>query len=274
MLVGYPTPGKEKARVLVTAFCKGAGGKVVSDIPKQLLPGGAVFYGVTSGLRHLFDQCRREGRDWYYIDNAYFDTVRGKYFRVTKNRLQHPGIGESNGERWARLGITIKPWRGIGAHILVCPQSGQFMHDCAQHSGSWLSQTMEELLQHTIRETRVRPWTPDKVQQYKTLPEALKNCWQLVTYSSASAISAILAGVPAICTASDCIALPVSGHRLADIESPRHHDNRGAWCRVVADQQFTIQEMEDGTAWKMLNESAAGSKFQESRTAIERLTSN
>ena len=69
-VVGYPTPNKGKARALLNAFCGGAGGDVVTEIPKRLLPGAAAFYGVTEATVHLWKQAKAEGRDWYYIDNA------------------------------------------------------------------------------------------------------------------------------------------------------------------------------------------------------------
>lgn len=248
-VIGYPTPGKDKARVILEAFCTGAGGSVGGTIPAALPPGAVpAFYGVTPATAHLWRQARAEGRSWYYIDNAYFDKVRGKYFRVTQNRLQHDGRGESDGRRFAALNVTIQPWRHEGRHVLVCPQSAEFMRVCAEYPGEWLSDALALLRTVTDRDLRVRPWQRDKTKWYETLGEDLKDCWMLATYSSASAITAMLAGVPAICTAEDCISRAITGSSV-----PWHSPARAAWAAVVADNQWTLDEMREGLAWEMLN---------------------
>lgn len=251
-VIGYPTPGKDKARVILDAFCAGAGGEVARDIPARLPAGIPAFYGVTPATAHLWRQARAEGRDWFYIDNAYFDRVRGTYFRVTKNRLQHSGLGYSDGERFAGLGVAIAPWRADGRHVLICPQSEEFMRVCAGYAGHWLTDTLAELRIYA-RDLRVRPWQRDKTKWYETLGEDLKGCWALVTYSSASAITAMLAGVPAICTAEDCISRAVTGGELSAILDPWQPAARAAWAAVVADNQWTLDEMRSGLTWAMLN---------------------
>lgn len=254
-LVGYPTPGKGKAKQLVGAFCEGAGGRVVEQIPEKLLPGAAVFYGVTPATVHLWRQAKAEGRDWYYIDNAYFDICRDKHFRVTRNRLQHEGLGESDGARFRALGIPVQPWRGPGEHVLVVPQSDEFMRLCADYPGSWLEDALHDLRVDTGRELRVRPWARDKKAWYATLPADLEGCHLLMTYSSAAAISALLAGIPAIVNARDSIAWPMSSH--GEIDEPFRPRGREAWAGVVADNQWTIEEIRSGFAWSMLHREAA-----------------
>lgn len=255
-VVGYPTPGKGKARMLLNAFCGGADGDVVDEIPKKLLPGAAAFYGVTPATAHLWKQAKAEGRDWYYIDNAYFDKVRGNYFRVTRGRLQHCGFGVSSGVRFRALDIEIQPWRTRGEHVLLCPQSDEFMRVCAGYSGSWVEHAKSALALDTRRELRVRPWSPDKTRWYQTLGADLENCWALVTYSSASAITAMLAGVPAIVTAGDCISAGLTSRLFSNIERPLMPQNRERWAAVVADNQWTVEEMRSGLAWAMLHEIA------------------
>lgn len=251
MLIGYNTPGKGKARTLLSAFCKGAGGKLASDATK-IEPGPAAFYGVVPATKPVWDQCRREGRDWYYVDNAFVDSMRETYFRITKNRLQHSGRGESDCKRFDAAGIPIKPWRSTGSHILVCPQSDPFMRDVVEYPGNWLVDTVAELKTLTDRPIRIRPWTGNKREWYASLPADLVDCWALVTYSSASSITAILAGVPAIVTGEDCIAHHMAG-RLSEIESPPMPDGRREWAGVIADNQYTISEMESGYAWERVN---------------------
>ena len=251
--IGYPTPGKAKAKLILEAFCAGANGKV-ADSHVSLLPGPASFYGVVPETKHLWKAAKREGRDVYYIDNAYFDSAREVYFRVTRNRLQHPGYGESDGKRFASLNIPIQPWRESGTHVLVCPQSVQFMRDVAEYQGDWLKDTLTALKLLTDRPVRVRAWSGNKKEWFRGLPEDLKDCHCLVSYSSSSSITALLSGVPAISTGDDAIARPVTG-RLEDVENPPKpsEDERRAWASVAADNQWTLPEMRSGLTWRMLN---------------------
>ncbi len=250
---GYPTPGKAKAKLILEAFCAGAKGQLAKDVV-SLLPGPASFYGITAETKHLWKAAKARGQDVYYLDNAYFDSAREVYFRATRNRLQHTGQGESNCARFDALKIPIQPWRLAGKHVLVCPQSDQFMRDVAGYEGSWLKDTLEALKLLTDRPVRVRPWSGNKGEWFRTLPQDLKNCHCLVSYSSSSSITAALAGVPAISTAEDAIARPITG-RLEDVESPPQPsvDERRAWAGIAADNQWTLDEMRKGLAWRMLN---------------------
>jgi hypothetical protein len=141
-LTCYPVPGKEKSRVICRAFEAGA--------PKSAT--GAVFFG-TEGVMSAFQ--RAKSGTWYYVDNAYTDPQRGQYFRVTKNALQvdplvRRDIGgyllPSTGERFARLGITVRDWRDKrGGRILVIPQSDDFMKSTLGRKGDWLGETVAKL---------------------------------------------------------------------------------------------------------------------------------
>lgn len=252
-VVGYPTPGKAKARQILEAFCGGAGGRVVDELPRRLEDGAAAFFGVTPATKPLWEQAKREGRAWYYLDNAYFHEARGSYFRATKNRLQHDGRGLSDGQRFAALDLEILPWRKGGRHVVLAPQSDEFMQVCAAYAGRWTDDALGALYGKTERELRVLAWNRDKTQWYADLAPNLVNCWCLVTYSSASAISALLAGVPAICTAEDCVVAPWCRADLRAIESPPRPEGREAIAAMVADQQWTLDEMRSGLAWAMVN---------------------
>lgn len=258
MIVCYPTPGKDKARRICEAFAVGAGGTVADRIPGEL-PIGAVpfFYGVTPATKHLWQQAQDEGQDWYYCDNAYFDSTRELYFRVTKNRLQHDGRGISDGRRLNALGISFLPWREPTSrgHVLVCPQSDEFMRLVADYPGEWINDTVPALKGLTTRKIVVRKWERNKAERRRTLQQDLQGCFALVTWSSAAAIAAIAAGVPAICMAPDCVARPVAGHYLDEIDCPPANLQRMPWAAVVADNQWTLEEMRNGTCWRQLQRS-------------------
>lgn len=233
----YPIPGKQKALRLCEAFAAGvraAGGDahVCTTPPLRLEAGAAVFYGVRPAVRHLWEQAKFERRDWFYIDNSYFDCVRERQFRVTRNALQHTGRGSSDGCRFEALGLAIKPMRD-GANVLLCPQSHEFMELVAGDPG-WLQRVMRNL-QDKYGDARVILRTK---QEKRPLAEDLRRAGLLVTWSSAAAVEALLEGVRVMC-APECCAT--------------YADDRAAWASVLADNQWTIDEVADGNAWRALN---------------------
>lgn len=241
----YPQPHKEKAQRVCEAFARGCGGVVVPEVPSRLHEGAAVFYGVRPKWLHLWRQARAEGRDYYYIDNSYLDAGRERYFRVAKNALQHDGSGTSDGARLKHLGIQVGPWRRDGRHLLVCLQSDEFMFTVAGQP-TWAADIVQKLHLMTGRPMVIR-----RKGDVTPLQEAMQNCWAVVTWSSAAAVEAVIAGVAVHC-APECAAAPFSTP-LEEIETPRRPDGREAWASVLADQQWTLEEMRDGLCWRALN---------------------
>lgn len=248
MVTAYPILKKKKSVDICAAFTEPIGGKSVYEGP--LREGPAFFYGVDDSNKHYWDAARERG-DFYYCDNSYFDSARQEYFRITKNRLQHSGMGRSSAFRFEALGIEVQPWRSKGKHVVVCPQSDYFMRVIARYEGSWISDIQHQLSKTSPRPLRLRLWSPDKSKLASTLGEDLVGAHCLVTYSSAAAISAVLAGVSAYCS-PDCAAFPVSIGSLEDIDHDAIHYERLEWAGVLADNQWTLDEMRRGVAWESL----------------------
>jgi hypothetical protein len=221
--------------------------------PQHWLPGPAFFYGVDESNIGIWRQVRSDPkREWYYCDNAYFDSTRQEYFRVTKNRIQHSGYGSSDISRFLSLGIDVHPWQNnVDGHVVVCPQSEPFMRNVIGFNGDWRNEVVTVLKQNMPgREIRVREWNRDKTALAATLGDDLGGAYALVTFSSAAAVTAVLTGVPIVCGAS-CAAMPMSGHLFQMTNMPRRP--RETWAGVLADNQWTLNEFRDGTTWRMLH---------------------
>lgn len=248
MVTAYPVAGKRKSFDICLAFVRGCGGQIGTT----LRDGPAVFYGVDQSNMAIWQEAKRRGSDWYFIDNAYFDAARQQQFRVSRNRMQHPGIGASTGDRFRRIGTQIKPWRADGSgHVLVCPQSDSFMRTIVGYRGSWCADVVAALRFCTDREIRVRAWSRDKGAAAESLQKDLAGAHAVVTWSSAAAVSAIVSGVPALVMSSDCAAGPMAGGKATEIERLPQLQ-RENWCGVLADNQWSLEEFRNGTAWLSL----------------------
>lgn len=258
-----PVPGKEKSKLICRAFENGAPAHAQGD----------VFFGTEGVMDYWLEaqaRFQRGGAPFWYIDNAYTDRQRGTYFRVTKNALQvDPRVlyldergktcatlRDTTGDRFAKLGVKVKPWRDDSlGKILVCPQSDSFMKSTLGRPGNWTAETLVRLRSCGFSGDRVlvRPWVRDKKLAYETLHEQLKTAALVVTWSSASAITALLEGIPAISESGSANALtgPLTCENVLNPKRPSIEE-RTRFAQVLADNQFTLDEFRDGTAWRWL----------------------
>jgi hypothetical protein len=77
----------------------------------------------------------------------------------------------------------------------------------------------------------------------------------LVTFNSNAATESIMLGVPAFTLAPANAASPVASQDLGQIESPYWADSNKlyAWACHLAYGQFHVRELQDGTAYRILN---------------------
>lgn len=240
MLTAYPQPGKNKALLVCEAFVAGvrkagAAAEICATIPNRLRAGAAVFYGVRPGWAHLWEQAKAEGREIFFLDNSYFDVTRERSFRVTKNAIQHNGAGVSDGQRFAALSLRVKAMRSPAGQVVVaCAQSDEFMRVVAGDA-DWLTRAVA-----AQRDAGHQVLVRHKGEK-RPLAEDLRRARLVLTWSSAAAVGALLEGVPVECAPACC------AYRVAAADRER-------WASVLADQQWTLNEMERGATWMALQE--------------------
>jgi hypothetical protein len=251
--VAYVSSAKGNARAMLEAFAKNAPGVELVPGTTFIAGAAAIFWGVDRETLPVWRKVIETKTPYWYVDNGYFKSKwqGGDHFRVTRDAPQHSGEGESSGERWKALGIEIKPWRDDGLHILVACQS-DFWHE--RHgdgsAGQFAHRVTSELQEHTLRPiiTRGKP-----IQGHKEPPlsEHFKDCWAVVTHSSMVAAEAVLNGIPAFML-SDSALRSVSLRGVEQIEAPYRPSGRERWAGVLADNQWTLDEIKAGDAWRAL----------------------
>lgn len=249
----YAQPGKAKSRNVLQAFARGCEGRLYLEPPAAFTneKGAAVFYGVV-GMEHLLRQAQKEGREFYYGDNGYFDATRHRFFRFARNAVQiaAPTIAPDYAKAKA-LGLQTKPWRKDGKGIVVVEQSEQFLGISGGGGRSWLPRVVAELKLYTDRPLVIRRWMRDKAKASATLHRDLDGAWALVTHMSAAANEALLAGVP-VYVSGKCAASHLASGHLEHIETPSYPDGREEWAARLAASQWTLDELGAGVAWSKL----------------------
>ena len=238
--------GHQHSNIIMAAFSQGCGGQIVPS--NRLLDGPAAFYGILRGTGELLKQCEWITRDYYYLDHGYFKPGHYEgYYRVTKNGRQadipDPREKIFPDDRWRKLNLELKPWRKNGKNVVIIPLTGAIGAFYGIQPDKWLDLVTHEVSRHTDRPIIIKQKTEGVITDY------LSDCWCLVTHSSNSAADALLAGIPVV-TLGESACENVSWG-VENIESPWWPE-RELWAHALAYHQFTLNEMREGTAWRIL----------------------
>lgn len=250
----------------VNMFAKGSGANITStdkfDYNSSTAP--IVLRGI---LKHkIMKQCWKDHRDFYYIDSGYFGNQRSsknpngwKYWhRIVKNNLQHNEIIPRPDDRWKKFDIKLEPWKKDGRKILIAKPDEKPCKFYGVDLEQWLQDTINTIKQYTDRPIEVRERAPNRIDrvQNDTLKQALdRDVFALVTFNSNAATEAIMYGIPCFTTAPCNAASPVSLQDLSQIEKPYYPemDKLYSWACHLAYGQFHINELKDGSAWRIIN---------------------
>lgn len=226
-----------------------------------------IIRGLGGGSQKAIKRCWDTGRPFYAIDTGYFGNGKHKvWHRVTYNALQN--MNKIIPRSTERLELQLEStWKEIykpftpGSKILVCPPSDKVMNFFGQGTAkSWTDKLVDQLKTLTNRpiEIRMKPIRSERIST-KTIQDALQDdvhC--LVTYNSIAATEALMEGKPAITLGPNAAQL-VCETDLENIETPRipSEEEMRQFLTHLSYSQFTQNEMEDGTAWKILQETQA-----------------
>ena len=190
-------------------------------------------------------------------EEAYFRRLGGApYFALALH--DHNGAGrwpEGGPGRWDGFGIELKPWRQRGRHILVREQRGIGSERMASPP-NWHQAMAIRLRALTDRPIVIR-WhpksraEPQKALEQPPLEAALKDCWSVVTWASAIAGPALVAGVPVFVEAPHHVLDGAVERDIANIEAPAHPDRLAAFRRL-AWAQWSMAEIASGAAFERL----------------------
>lgn len=177
----------------------------------------------------------------------------GHYYALAEG--WHNGRGRwpaGDGQRWARLGVELRPWRESGEHILICPNRSFGVGEQVMHP-DWADRAAERIKRQTKRPVRIRRH-PGNDEPKRRLDDDLQGAWAVVIWSSSCGVHALAEGIPVYCEAPYWVmkGAAASGP-VEQPETPERlpHFERMAWA------QWTCAEIESGEPFTHLL-SAAG----------------
>lgn len=243
-------------------FILGSGGYISSWEAEETTDSALVIRGLGGSSQKAIVYCKNYNRTFYAIDTGYFGNQRKKaWHRITKNSLQHLGpIIDRPNDRLKKI-IDYRYQQQInGSKILICPPSEKVMNLFGQPDPeTWTAEVVQQLKLLTDRpvEIRLKPTRGERVST-KTIEAALADdVYCLITYNSIAAVEALMNGKPAIAlgpNAAQCIC-NISLNDIENLKFPTN-DKMSAFMRHLSYAQFTVEEMQNGTAWRIVNESS------------------
>ena len=261
---------KPRTQRYVDAFVQGTPGpsKIYQFRDLKHLPAEDItMYGILAGSGEVYKWCEKEKKNFYFIDHGYFTNAHDSphWLRITKNKHCQNILQQRPNDRYEKnFKQEIKQWNKNGKKILVLPPTNAIANFF--NVKDWLYSTLKILKQNTDRQIDVRekPYNPTitidhvgatvKVDKPTKQQGSInwKDYFACVTYNSNTTMASLHNGVPVFCDKINCAAAPISETNFANIETPKYED-RMALFSSLAYNNFTINEMRDGTAWKIIN---------------------
>ena len=261
---------KPRTQRYVEAFVKGCPGtneiyqyRDLKKLPEENL----TMYGILAGSGEVYKWCEKENKDFYFMDHGYFTNAHDHphWLRITKNKHCQNILQDRPTDRYEKnFKQDTKPWNKEGSKILVLPPTNAIANFFGAED--WLDTTLKTLKQHTDRplDVREKPYNPtvavDHVGATVKVERPTVNKGKInwtdyyatVTYNSNTMVASLANGVPVLCDPRNCAAAPISETDFTKVESPKYGD-RVALFSSLAYNNFSLKEMKNGTAWRILN---------------------
>lgn len=243
----------------VNMFAKGAN-LMIKDYHEDIGENTVLIRSITK--RNLIHERLKNKKTFYYMDSGYIGNYPCEinpngnklFHRIVKNGLQHHEIIPRPPDRWERLKMKLHKQKRNGNHILLVLPSEKPCKFYNINLKTWTEDTVKKIKQHTNRPIVIRskPSRSERITQ-NSIYQDLEKCHALVTFNSIAAVESVLYGVPAF-TLAPTAADPVCDKDLSLIENPtiHHIDKLYAWAHHLAYGQFHINELKDGTAYRIL----------------------
>ena len=230
------------------------------------------FWGLGGDNTKQIKELNEKNIDWFMVDVGYLSEPITRYpipkindydktyFRIVKGNLHTIRCRVGDGRRLSELrhkGIDaeFKGWyTGECKHILLCPSSPTVtFHINGMSVEDWTKEVTEEIKKHTDMPIKFRNKPRPNNEWWNTdIKDDLIDAHCLVTNLSLSAIDAVLNKVPVI-THQANVASFISG-KIHKINKPMKPGRKTIeeWLNMLCENQFTLGEIENGTAYKVL----------------------
>jgi len=213
-------------------------------------------------------EARKAQENFYYIDTGYLGNFPSKanlggkkiYHRIVKNDVQHCTIRDVPNDRWNRLvqgdpTLEFKGRKHFDKKILLVMPNPKACRYYDIEYDAWVESTQQEINKHINLpvEVRVKGSRTYRNREYSIYDAFNSGVYATVCLNSIAALESVLYGIPAF-VSTPCAASPLANTNLKDLADPFFPDRSliAKQCHNIAYGQFTTNEIENGTAWKII----------------------
>ena len=242
------------------------GSKDICTTDPAVIDKPLVIRGISGGK--FMHRCMQNNRDFYYTDTGYLANYIGPgnptgiklWHRVVKNSLQHHTIRECPPDRWQTLltqdkRLEWRGWKNYDKKILLVVPNAKSCKYYGVDIETWKNTTVNEIKKFSNLpiEIRYKASRRERNNGYTIYNAFDSGVYATVTFNSIAALESVLYGIPAFISVP-CAASPLASTDLSQLANPVKPDIDLILkqCYSLAYGQFTLEEMYDGTAWKIL----------------------
>lgn len=229
--------------------------------------------------KNAIDLQKQNGKRSLIVDSNLFLYADPKNTK-TYLRYSYDGVFPTTGfyfdkdidsSRWEKisqnLGISLKPWRTDGNHILICLQRNGGWSMRGLSVVDWLNQIILEIRKYSSkRPIVVRAHPGDKkiksilrinhknvrLSVNEKLVDDLKGAWATIVYNSSPSVASTIEGIPTFLTdplPHHSQSFNVANLSLENLENPKM-PSRQEWIERLSMCHWNFDELKSGEAWQ------------------------
>lgn len=247
-------------QLIVDSSC----GRLTVNLDDSNLP--VVLRGVTKHKR--IDVCVATNRDYYYTDTGYFGNFKTAgnntgvkvWHRIVRNNMQLCHVRDMPGDRWQTVlkqdpRLAWTGWKNYKDKILLVLPSPKTCKAYGVDYDHWIDTTTNTIRTHSNLPIKVRHKLSrrERNNEGSIYDEFDQGVYATVCFNSIAALESVLYGIPAFVSVP-CAAAPLAAMDLSQLSTPFEpsQDLIEKHCRNLAYGQFSLVEITNGTAWKIL----------------------
>lgn len=253
-----------------------------NELPSQPLDAGFVLgYTLEENFRKkIIDILAQRNTPRVFVDSNILHYARPEHewHRYSLNSV-YPNKGtyffdHIDPTKWATYsawhGVSSKPWRVTGDHILIFCQRPKGWNMMGTDQEAWLDTTIAEIRKHSSRPIMIRMHPGDgarfkameklqkkygttiSISEHANIRDALVNAWCTVGYNSTPNVVSAIEGIPGyVEDPAHSWAADVAFTDLGLIETPPLPD-RNEWINKIANIHWSNHEVRSGKLWSAI----------------------
>lgn len=235
------------------------GYKLVTSGPPKSRADLLLMWNLHGGNETLAIEWEAKGGTVLVCENAYIgkdDQGRQLYAIAAHGHNGSGWFPVGTDDRFAALGIDLKPWVPEGGHVLVAGQRGIGSRKMASPP-NWDDRMMQRLRELKVPKVKLRRH-PGRTPPATTLEQDLEGASACLIWSSASGVKALTLGIPVIYCAPHWICEGAAKYGLDGPPQPLKPVRDDALRRLamhrMAFGQWRVDEIEQGAPFRWILE--------------------